>query len=402
MVSPPQHSTVRVPATRAAALEAVQALLPGVRERAERTDTERRLPAQTIQALHESGLFRIATPKRFGGSELGFATLVEVAAELASVCGSTGWVYGVLTGHAWMSALFPPEAQAEVFADPRVLVASVFRLTGETVPVAGGYQLRKGEGRFCSGIDFSGWVIVGNAITRPEASEPAFLLVPASEVQIIDDWFTSGLRGTGSRSIRIADAFIPEHRVARAADLGRGASAGAQYHRSSPLYSVPFPIGQPFSLIGTPLGLGRAALASVADAQGKRSAAMSEEQAGEQGALFARLAGAAAELDAAEALVLRDAAAVDALAEPAAIPRLERARIQRNLAYAAQAARYAVTRLFEAGGGSGLYDGVPLQRMWRDANAATAHTAFSWDQAASVYGRARLGLGPSRFAGPRR
>jgi len=407
-VPPPERAAGAAPArnalaTTAAALERARALLPQLRERAARTESERRLPAETVEELHASRLFTLATPRVFGGAELGFAALVEVAATLASACGSTGWVYGVLTGHAWMSSLFAREAQQEVFADPRALVASVFRLTGKTVAVSDGYRLTEGEGRFCSGIDFSRWVIVGNAVQRPGAApEPVFLLIPTHEVRIVDDWYTAGLRGTGSRSIRIPDAFVPEHRVVRAADLNRGSSPGAQFHRNSPAYAVPFPIGQPFSLIGTPLGIAQGAFDAFADGQRSRFAAMPAEQAGEQGALFARLARVAADIEAAVAVTLREASRLDALRDMAELTTLDRTRMIRNLAFAAQSCRYAVTRLFEAGGGSGLYDGSPLQRLWRDANSATAHTAFGWDQAASAFGRARLGVAPSAFAGPRR
>src|SRR5580692_10174778 len=84
---------------RAEALERVRALVPGIAARAAKAEAERRTPDETIAELLAAGLFGIPTPKRFGGSELGFAAMVEVAAEIASVCGSSGWVYGVLAGH---------------------------------------------------------------------------------------------------------------------------------------------------------------------------------------------------------------------------------------------------------------------------------------------------------------
>jgi alkylation response protein AidB-like acyl-CoA dehydrogenase len=390
------------PRSRAEALERARKLLPGIRERAERAEADRRLPEETIAELRAAGLFALATPKRYGGSELGFAGLVEVASALASACGSTGWVYGVLTGHAWMAALFPPEAQAEVFTEPQPLIAGVFRLSGTSVPVEGGYRLTGGSGRFCSGIDFSSWVLVGNPVQRPGAPpEPRYLLVPVKDLEIVDDWHTAGMRGTGSRSIRIADAFVPEHRTVLASVLMRGTSPGSLYHRGSRTYAVPFPIGLPFSLIGTPLGLARAALETLTESLTARFGAMPLEQAGEQGALFARVARAAAELEAAECLVLHHATHLETI-DPAQMSALERARIIRDLAYAAQSCRYAVTRLFEAAGGSAIYASSPMQRILRDANTASAHTAFSWDEAATHFSRAHFGIAPSRFAGPRR
>jgi alkylation response protein AidB-like acyl-CoA dehydrogenase len=390
-------------AGRDAALAAVRALLPGIAARAARTEAERRIPAETIQELLAAGLFDIATPRCFGGAELGFQTLVEICAALAAACGSTGWVYGVLAGHAWMVSLFPGKAQEEVFGSQNALTASVFRLSGKTVPVEGGFRLTAGEGRFCSGIDFAGWVLVGNAVQRAQGPpEPRFLLVPRADVEIIDDWFTTGMRGTGSRSIRIADSFVPEHRTVAIADLSRGTAPGAALHSASPGYSAPFPVAQPFSLVGAPLGMARGALELLCESLSRKLASAPLEQAAEQGALFARLAGAGAEIDSAEALVRRDAALLDAAAEPGKLTAVERAGLQRDLAFAAQRCRRAVSSLFEAAGGSGIYDSSALQRIWRDVSAATAHTAFNWDEAATGFGRAKLGLAPSRFAGPRR
>src|ERR1700722_10902980 len=101
------HAPASTAERRQRALAAANALLPGIRSRATRTEAERRVPQETIDELREAGLFDIATPRRFGGGELGFRALVEITEALASACGSTGWVYGVLCGPAWMASLFP-------------------------------------------------------------------------------------------------------------------------------------------------------------------------------------------------------------------------------------------------------------------------------------------------------
>ena len=381
------------------ALARVRAILPDVRARAAKAEADRKVPVETIDALRDAGLFAIATPKMFGGSELGLGTMVRVAAELGAACGSTGWVYGVLTGHNWMLGLFPEKAQVEVFSDPRALTASVFRLTAKVVPVEGGYRLTGGEGRFCSGVDYSDWVVVGATVDRGDGPpEPRFLLISMKDVEIVDDWFTAGMRGTGSRSIRIADAFVPEHRSCLTGDMMRGTSPGAKLHADSPIFGIPFPVAQPFSLVGAPLGIAQGALEAVAASTTKKLSAMKPEQMGEQGALFARIAEASADIDSVMALVLADCARIDATTDPSTLTAVDRSRIMRNLAYAAQKCRYAATSMFEAGGGSGIYDSSPLQRIWRDANSATAHTAFAWDDAATSFGRTYLGLPPSPFA----
>lgn len=397
-LSEPSRRPASVPADRQEALHRARLLVPNIRARAARTESERRIPDETIQELRDSGLFHLVTPRTFGGAELGFAVLVEVTAELAAACGSTGWVYGVLTGHSWMLNLFPVQTQRDVCGDPGALTATVFRLAGQVRRVDGGYRLTEGEGRFCSGIDFASWVIVGNTvISEGGKPEPRFFVVPRGDIEIVDDWFTAGLRGTGSRSIRIADAFIPQHRSLSLQQILDGTSPGAQFH-NTPLYRVPFVNIAPFSIIGAPLGMARGALATYCEALTKKLQGAPDLLIAEQAATMSRIAEAAANVDAAFAVVLEDARRVDGSEGRDSLSALEQARIPRDWAHAAQASRYAVTRLFECSGGSGIYDSSDMQRVWRDVNSAAQHVAFSWDTAMSGFGRAMLGLAPTAFS----
>ena len=251
--------------TRAEALNQARELAPKIRARAAQTEADRRVPPATIDELINSGLCGIVTPKVFGGSELGFASLVEVTAEIGAACGSTGWGFGVLTGHSWMLNLFPLQAQHDVLADPRALSATVYRLAGNVVREGAGFRLTNGEGRFCSGVDYAKWVIIGNEVKSENAPpERGFFLVPIDEVEVIDDWFTAGMRGTGSRSIKIANAFIPNHRYVSFKDLQSGNTEGGLYHKDA-IYRMPFMDLPPYSIIGAPLGMAKGAVRSFVE-----------------------------------------------------------------------------------------------------------------------------------------
>jgi len=383
--------------TRAEALTAAAALTPNILARAGQAEIERCVPRETIDEIAASGLFNLVTPRVFGGSELGFASLVEVTAELAAACGSTGWVYGVLAGHSWLLNLFPVEAQREVFTDPHALTATVFRLAAKVERETGGYRLTAGEGRFCSGVDHARWVIVGSGVTGAAGPpEPYFFVIPRSEIEIVDDWFTAGMRGTGSRSIRVKNSFIPVHRSVRLQEMASGTSPGARFH-DRPLYRMPFQDIAPFSLVGAPLGMARAAIRAFSESLRVSVAKLPEEAANAQSATYARLATASAEIDAAYALVLEDALRIDEASGPESLSALARARIPRNWAFAVQTVRHAVNRVFEASGGTGIYDSSELQRIWRDTNSAAQHFAFTWDTAMASFGRVLIGLKP--FAG---
>lgn len=382
----------------AAALALARDLLPLVAADAVRVDKERHVSPDTVAAIKATGLFNLVTPRSLGGSELGFADLVKVTAEFATVCGSTGWVYGVLAGHSWLLNLFPQDAQDDVYAQPDPLIATVFRLGGKVDVVEGGYRLTGGDGRFCSGIDFADWVIIGNGVTLEDGRfEPRFFVVPRAEIEVVDDWFTMGMRGTGSRTIRIADAFVPAHRSVSLAEMLSGKSPGALAHRRA-IYRMPFADIAPFSIIGAPIGMALGALQRFSQELGQKLAGASDVEIGEQSATYARIAEAAADIEAALALVLSDARMIDTAEQPSDLSALDRARIPRDWAYAAQKCRYAATRIFEASGGTGIYEGHALQRMWRDVNSAAQHFAFTWDSAMSSYGRAACGIKPSEFA----
>jgi hypothetical protein len=129
-----------VPGSYEEAIERVRALKPRLRERVAETERLRRLPAENVTDLLETGMYGLMTPKRFGGSELGSETMIDVTIELASVCPATGWVHMLWTAHMWLLALFPPETQAELWSNPNTLASSVVNTTGDVVPVEGGYR----------------------------------------------------------------------------------------------------------------------------------------------------------------------------------------------------------------------------------------------------------------------
>jgi alkylation response protein AidB-like acyl-CoA dehydrogenase len=365
---------------------------PAIRALSGPTPADRRVPAASIAALHAAGLFAVATPKRFGGSGLGMDAALEATIEIAAACGSTGWVYGVLAGHTWLVANFPEAAQAEVFSEPNALIAALIRLGGSSPErVPGGYRWRGGRGKFCSGIDHAQWVFVGGVVTEPDGtSTQRYFLIPRADVEIEDDWYTAGLRGTGSKSITVRDAFIPEHRSVTMAAMLDGTSPGGALNGS--YYQLPFQLVWPMSLPGTAMGTARAALDVYTEIVRSKLGALSDEGIAEQSPSFIRLAEASARIDSAELLLLTNARKLNALRSVDDVTPSMRAQYRRDNAFAVQECRRATNALFEASGGSGVYETSPLERIWRDNNVSSAHIGFAWDAAATAFGRDALGL----------
>jgi 3-hydroxy-9,10-secoandrosta-1,3,5(10)-triene-9,17-dione monooxygenase len=119
-----------------------RAIGPALVERAARAERERMIPTETIDELEAVGFFDLLKPRRFGGLEAHPNDFFDVVAELAAACPSTAWVLGVIAAHAWQLALFPADAQDEVWGtNRRARISSSYMPVGNLVSVAGGFRL---------------------------------------------------------------------------------------------------------------------------------------------------------------------------------------------------------------------------------------------------------------------
>jgi alkylation response protein AidB-like acyl-CoA dehydrogenase len=374
------------------ALEIARSLAPGLRERVPQAEAEKRLPRENVSELLRSGLIALEVPRRFGGAELNLDALIEVTGVLAEACSSTGWVYSLWAAHMWLIGQYPEHVQAEVFEDPASLVSSVVNTVGMPEEVEGGFRWT-GRGFFSSGVDHCNWLTAAIDLKPDEPpGDRRWFLIPRSDFQIIDDWHTVGLRGTGSKTIVLEDVFIPHERIVKARELSEGRGAGAELH-GSPLYCAAMDFTFSLPVAAPELGIARAAVNAFGERVKSRLQSGNRRLAAEQTATLTRLAKAYADVDAARALLLQTARKFCFI--PAAqATALDRAECRRNVSYCTQLARQAVNSVFEASGGSSIYDSAELQRLWRDSNVAAAHHGLAWDVHGYAYGREVAGLPP--------
>jgi len=391
------NSKRRVPyQTLEEALAIARDLAPKLRARVPQAEAERRLPDEDVRDLLDSGLIALEVPKRFGGAELNLDALIEVTAALAEGCSATGWVYALWAAHMWLIGQYPQHIQAEVFDNPDSLVSSVVNTVGMPEPVDGGFRWT-GRGFFSSGVDHCNW-LTGAVDLKPNEppGDRRWFLIRRSDFEIVDDWDTVGLKGTGSKTIVLDDVFIPDERVVKAKELSEGRGTGAQLH-GSPLYCAAMDFTFSLPLVGPELGIARAALRAAGEGIRKRLDSGNARRVAEQAAGLTRLAKATADVDAARALLLQTARKFCYM--PAAeATALDRAECRRNVAYGTQLCRAAANSVFEASGGSSVYNSADLQRLWRDSNVAAAHHGLMWDVHGLAYGREVVGLPPMQQA----
>ncbi len=387
--------TKRASETRETLLRRARELVPRLKERVDEAASLRRVPDETIREFHEAGLFRALQPARVGGGEGDYGLLVELGAVLAHGCASSAWTLTNLASHHWMLAMFPPEAQDEIWGEsPDALVSASFIFpAGRAHAVEGGYVL-SGRWPFCSGIELCGWTMLGAIVGGEIEEDPAeyrIFLLPRHDYRIIDTWRAGGLEATGSHDVQAENVFVPEHRSIAVDDIKGGPTPGSRVN-PGPLYRIPVFATFPYVLSGTVLGLAQATVETFMANAGRRIATYTAVPLSDFPAVQRRIAEASALADAARLVMSANCAEVQRLAEAHLVPdMLSKVRYRRDGAFSAELCSRAVDLLYEAGGGGAVYLHHPLQRAFRDMHAARAHITFNTDVAATAYGRVALG-----------
>ncbi|TAL22445.1 MAG: flavin-dependent monooxygenase [Frankiales bacterium] len=389
--------TPRPPASPPAGkvLAAVGDLLPGFRERAAAAEAERRVPAESIAELTEAGVFALLQPVRYGGLEADPVDFYEVVRAVASADGSTGWVASVVGIHPWQLALFPEQAQDDVWGtDPRTLVSSSYAPTGQLTPVEGGYRAN-GRWAFSSGCDHCSWVLLGALVMGDEGRPVDFLtiLVPRSDYRIDDVWDVVGLRATGSNDIVVEDQFVPAHRTLSFNDVTALHCPGHAVN-PAPLYRLPF--GTLFSYtITTPiLGMAQGAYDAHVEAMRDRvRVSYGGQKVAQDPFAHVRVARAASDIDAAWLQLVRNVREQATLVEAGQeLPMELRLRARRDQVLGTERALDAIDLLFKNSGGRSLKTGNPIERAWRDAHAGSVHAANDTERWLAMYGKGEFGL----------
>jgi resorcinol 4-hydroxylase (FADH2) len=368
-----------------------------VRARAEQTELDRRVSEDVVDRMRKAELFRVLQPQAYGGFEYGFDVFVQIVAIIAGSCGSSGWVYGLLASHQWLTACFPARAQDEFWRDHGALAAGSYAPAGQGEAASGGYKL-SGRWGFCSGCDNSQWLYLGGMMHEPAGPKAGFFLVPTKECTIEDNWHTMGLAGTGSKNIIAADVFVPAHRTVSFAELAAGAAPGTRVH-ANPLYRQSFLSVLPITIVAPVLGMAEAALEhflDMAKARVTRGAVAGGNRAmSDLTTIQIRVAEASALIDAVRLMMFRDVAEAQATVERGEPMSADlRLRNRRDQAFCVRLLVQAVDAVFLASGGQGLFLASPLQRIWRDAHAAASHISLNWDSTGTMYGQHLLGLEP--------
>ncbi len=371
------------------------ALLPEIRDMGDEIDEARRLPERLVTKLADAGFFKMTLGDERGGLEADPLTACRVLEALSSANPSVGWVAMIIASTVyWVAAGLPDDEAEQVFSPgPPPNIAGTLVPHGQAVKTDGGWRV-SGQWPFGSGCQHSRWLVSGSWLydgedpMLDEQGQRRWLvfLTPTAECAILDTWYTTGLRGTGSHDYAMDDVFVPAGFSFPHPLMSPPVRPGPQY--AYPAISVAM-------LASVSLGTARGAVDSLIELFGGKVDRRS-------GRPVASAFDKQAELGAAEALVGSGQAylhetleAVWGLVERGEpLPQELRARMRLAATNAMSASVAAVDQAYAAAGASSIYVSSSLERYFRDVHTAAAH-AFVRPATLADGGAMLLGLRPS-------
>ena len=360
-------------------------------------DELRRIPDHIWKELLEGGMLRSLQPRRWGGGEAHITEFHDAVMAIARVNPAAGWVAGVIGVHPWQLALFDEQAQADLWGeDPTAMHSSSYNPTGRAVPDGDGYRV-SGRWSFSSGCDHCRGVVVGAVLPGDEIADFRSFLLLREQYRIDDNWYVAGLQGTGSKDIVVDDVFVPAHRTQSHLDYAFGNPLPGQLANDGPLYRLPFSVVFNMAIAAALLGAARGFIdiwiAESTDRKVPGVGRIADDPLTQR-----RLAEAEWDLDAAVTLMRRDAEAMWAVAVAGGTSSMsDRARMRWDITRGCERVGRAIDELFRAASGRSVFVDHPLQRRYRDIQAALSHAYFGPDPLATAVGGALLGTSKPAF-----
>ena len=365
-------------------LASAREIRPVLRANQQRTEDDASYSPEVHDFFVERGIYKALKPKRYGGEEIGVPGYFRLIAEIARGCPSTAWCVSLGAGHnLQIGSYWPEQAQAEIYAANDYFVAPGSSSGGRDVTVTrgeGGYHI-SGFWRYCSGAPYSTHFLPTAAL--PETGEPAWFVVPRQAYTIVDDWGqVIGMRGSGSNSITIEDAFVPDHMISKSdwrMQLS-GPTAGSDLHGNT-LFGGTFQAFAEGEVAAVCIGLGHAALDEF-----ERVIFTSKAPYSEDGSLRAEFEDwrrtygvAAAKVDAAAGAVqhaarLYEVYAAQSVSGEQPFSAERSLRVSNTYLVAELLVWEAVQSLVQTGGSSQLAGKAKLQRYLRDIITANTRT----------------------------
>ncbi len=357
---------------------------------ARETEEQGALHPAVVAALTEAGILRRWVAQDYGG---GAWTVTDALAEIEALSradGATGWCTMIANTTALTSHHLDTDWAREIYQDPAGCTGG-FGMPAATGVVTPDGLVVTGTWSWGSGTDHCSWIGGGVRVvdgdgaptTTDDGATTPFVFFSPDQVELLDTWRVSGLKGTASTDYRVHEALVPAGRWAQL--------IGGAPRIDSLLGHFPFFGALGAGVAAVLLGLAMRATDELV-AQGTHSFSGSSKPLAERAPIQADLARAQVGIAQGRAHLIGTVLDVEASVN-AGNPATDDQRVSLRVAASGAAARAleAVDLCYHAVGGAAIFDDNALQRVFRDAHVAQSHGMIA-PRTFEAFGRYRFGL----------
>jgi alkylation response protein AidB-like acyl-CoA dehydrogenase len=200
------------------------------------------------------------------------------------------------------------------------------------------------------------------------------------------------MSGTGSKTLIVEKAFVPEHRFDSIVALNSGKSKGFGSNDNL-IYHGAFGPHFGFGFSSVAIGVVRRMIKLYAEKQKSRIKVYTGQSGIARSPAVMRLGKAMHLYEGALAHLEKQWRDIDERNQSGQLPNLdEMADWRTSGGFQIQLAIQAADELFNASGGSAWFTSNEMQRLWRNVHMCGAHAGTDYDTCSEIYGRRLLGL----------
>ncbi|MEJ6517477.1 MAG: acyl-CoA dehydrogenase family protein [Pseudomonadales bacterium] len=368
-------------------------ILPELSERSGEIDALRQIPQDLADKMAAEGFYRICTPAQLGGLAQDPNTLYEICETLASANGSAGWCIFIGSTSQYLLGALAQEQQHEMMTDINVITSGVFADMGtalyEERDNKPGYLIN-GHWRWGSGCRNAAWIsggiheIDGNGDAHQSTgSVLTRVFFKPEEIEILDNWHVSGMRGSGSSDYRVENVWVPAARMA--------SSIEQTELRHLPIYRYP-----KFALLALPigaitLGMARASINEVIKIANQKTPQGSRRTLAHRPGLHRDIGVADSKLSAAREYLYALSEEVWQHCQTKEPTVQQRQKLRAANVHAVNTAVDVIDKMYTLVGGTSVFETSCLQQHFRDVHVATQHMMVG-EPVMELAGRVLLGL----------
>ncbi len=358
-------------------LQRAQSLSAVIEEYRDQSEQQRYMARPIFDAIAHTRIFEMMVPRAIGGPQADLVAQLRVIEEVSRQDGSAGWNVMIWSGSGLFADYLSPDTARELLTPGQgVVIGGALNPTGYARPTPGGFRI-SGRWSFASGCHYLKWFLAGCVVLNGDSPrllpsgvpEVQAVLLPAAACQIIDTWRTAGLRGTGSHDFVVDDVFVPIEHSIPLGDFFSGSTVRLGTAYRTPFYDLACP-----QVAAVGLGIARAAINAFEAMATRKTPTLGSTLLVDQHTTHQRLGEAEALLRSARAYLYGAVEEVTGAHQAGAPVRdADAAALRLAASHCAQSAVRAVDIMFEAGGGTAVFESSKLERCFRDVHMVTHH-----------------------------